>query len=126
MIMKQEMYEGIDFVASELILADKSSRFDIVGYKDASLYIFEMKKDRTLAGLTQTAGYANLINDNKPLFLEVLSNYPHCTVGDFEKVVAIAVMRYAANSAALLKKRAKEAEVGLWFYERSIALRKIV
>ena len=124
MITKKEMYEGIEFVASELILADKSSRFDIVGYKDGTLYIFEMKKDRTLAGLTQTAGYAKLINDNKSLFLDVLKNYPHCPVNDFEKIIAVAVMRYASNSAALLANRAKDAGVGLWFYERSIALRK--
>jgi len=124
MILKQSMYEGINFVASELVLADKSSRFDIVGYKAGTLYIFEMKKDRTLAGLTQTAGYATLINDNKSLFLEVLRNYPHYPVDDFEKVVAVAVMQYAANSVTLLEKKAKEAGVGLWFYERSIALRK--
>jgi len=124
MILKQEMYENIDFVASELILADKSSRFDIVGYKDGTLYIFEMKKDRTLAGLTQTAGYANLIKDNKKLFLEVLKNYPHCPVDNFENITAIAVMRYAANSATLLENKAKEAGVGLWFFERSISLRK--
>jgi len=83
-----------------------------------------MKKDRRIAGFNQTAGYAKLIEDNKPIFLEVLRNYPHCPVNDFEKVCAIAVMRYAANSAALLANKASEAGVKLWFFERSIALRK--
>jgi len=124
MITKQDMYEGISFVASELILADKSSRFDIVGYKDGTLYIFEMKKDRTFAGLTQTAGYANLINENKAPFLNVLRNYPHCPVDNFDKVTAVAVMRYAENSAKLLEDKAMTAGIDLWFYERSIALRK--
>jgi len=124
MILKQEMYEGIDFVASELVLADSSSRFDVVGYKNDTLYIFEMKKDRAIAGLAQTAEYAKLANDNKSHYLEVLKNYPHCPVNDFSNVRSIAVMRYAANSAAQLVNRAREAGVGLWFYERSIALRK--
>ena len=124
MILKQEMYEGIDFVASELVLAGKSSRFDIIGYKDGTLYIFEMKKDRELAGLNQTAEYEKLVNENKALYLDVLKNYPHCHVADFKKVNAIAVMRYASNSAARLAKMANEAGVGLWFYERSITLRK--
>ena len=125
MIMGQDMYEGINFVASELVLADKSSRFDIVGYKNGTLFIFEMKKDRTLAGLTQTAGYADLIKKNKKTFLKVLKNYPHNPVDDFKNIAAIAVMRYATNSATLLENRAREAGVGLWFFERSIALRKI-
>jgi hypothetical protein len=124
MIMGQDMYEGIDFVASELMLAYKSSKIDIVGYKDNTLYILEMKKGRSLKGFQQTERYAKMINDNKTLFLEVLKNYPHCPVDDFAKVEAIAVMGYAANSVKLLESKAKEAGVGLWFYERSIALRK--
>jgi len=120
------MYEGINFVASELVLADKSSRFDIVGYKDGTLYIFEMKKDRSIPGLAQTAGYAKLINENKQYYLDVLNNYPQCSVHDFDKVAPIAVMQYAANSTSLLIKRAKEAGVGLWFFERAITLRKAI
>lgn len=124
MILKQEMYEGINFVASEFILADESGRFDIVGYKDGALYIFEMKKDRETKGLTQTHNYAELIIDKKQFFLDVLRNYPHCPVDDFERVIAVAVMRYASGSAAQLANKAKDKGVGLWFYERSIALRK--
>jgi len=124
MILKQEMYEGIHFVASELELAGKSSRFDIVGYKDNTLYIFEMKKGRKVAGLAQTAGYAKLINENKHHFLSVLTHYPHCSIDNFNKIIPVAVMGYAANAVSQLTAKAKEAEVALWFYERSITLRK--
>jgi hypothetical protein len=124
MILKQKIYEGIEFVASELVLAGSSNRFDIVGYKDGTLYIFEMKKDRETAGLIQTAGYAKLANENKSHYLEVLKNYPHCPVADFNEVIPVAVMKYAANAVTQLENKAKEAGVGLWFYERSIALRK--
>jgi len=124
MILKQEMYEGIEFVASELVLADSSCRFDVVGYKNNNIYIFEMKKDRTIAGLMQTADYAKLANENKTHYLEVLKNYPHCPIADFDNVIPVAVMKYATNSVTQLENKAKEAGVGLWFYERSIALRK--
>jgi len=124
MILKQEMYEGIEFVASELVLADSSCRFDVVGYKNNNIYIFEMKKDRTIAGLMQTADYAKLTNENKSHYLEVLKNYPHCPIADFDNVIPVAVMKYATNSVTQLESKAKEAGVGLWFYERSIALRK--
>ena len=124
MILKHDMYEGIDFVASELALAGKSTRFDIVGYKDDDLYIFEMKKDRNQKGFEQVAGYATTINNNKEIFLKVLSKSPYCPVSDFKKVHAIAVMRYAVNSATQVENNAKKVGVGLWYYERSITLRK--
>ena len=124
MILKHDMYEGIDFVASELALAGKSSRFDIVGYKDDDLYIFEMKKERPQKGFEQVAKYAAAINNNKEIFLSVLSKSPYCPVNNFKKVHAITVMRYAENSATQLKNSAKKAGVGLWYYERSITLRK--
>jgi hypothetical protein len=126
MVMRQEMYEGINFVASELVLPGESSRFDIVGYREGTLYIFEMKKGRSLEALCQAACYASLINQNKTLYLDVLRNYPHYAVDDFDKVIAIAVMRYAANSTTNWESKAKEAGVGVWFYERSIALHKVV
>lgn len=124
MILKQDMYEGIEFVASELVLAKNSCRFDVVGYKNDTLYIFELKKGRKTGGLTQTADYAELINENKECYLEVLRNYPHCAVNDYKEFRPIAVMRYASNSVTQLVNSAKEAGVGIWFYERSIALRK--
>jgi hypothetical protein len=124
MIMKQVIYEDIEFVASELILADKSSRFDIVGFKDGDIYVFELKKGRTTLGFEQTAQYATLLEQNKSTFLEVLRNYPHCPITDFNKVFGVAVMQYAANSEKQLESAAKKAGVGLWFYERSITLRK--
>ena len=124
MILKHDMYEGIDFVASELSLASKSSRFDIVGYKDDNLYIFEMKKNRDQKGFKQVAEYATTINNYKEIFLKVLRKSPHCPVSNFKKVHAIAVMRYATNSVTQVENSAKEVGVDLWLYERSITLRK--
>jgi len=122
MVLGQEIYEGIDFVASELNL-NVENRFDIVGIKDNTLYIFELKKGRTLRCVKQTANYVKLVKDNEAAFKKVLSDYPHNPVSAFENVRGIAVMRYAANATEKLIKSANEKGVGLWYYEQAITFR---
>jgi len=120
MISKQEIYDGIEFVASELTL-DGKNRLDVVGLKDNILYIFELKKKRKFDGLAQTAEYIKLVEQNKSYFLDVLSCYPNNPVTTFKSVRGVAVMRYAANATKELITKANNNNVGLWYYEKSIS-----
>jgi len=124
MILKQEIYEGIHFVASELTL-DGDNRFDVLGYKDDVLYIFELKKDRTFDCIKQVSDYVNLVKQNNAAFLNVLSQYPHFSVSGFSSVQGVAVMKYAANATEKLAEEAKEKGIRLWYYEESISIRKM-
>lgn len=124
MITKQYVYDNINFVASELILEDGGKRFDVVGFKDGTLYIFELKKGRKIGAFRQVAEYAKMVGDNRDHFLQVLKSYPIFPVNDFNEVTSIAVVQYAANSTSILKKEAEKEKVGLWFFEESLSFRK--
>jgi len=124
MISDQESYENIKFVASELTL-DRQHRFDVVGYKDGVLFIFELKIARSFEGIGQTAQYVDFVRENKAEFLKVLSCYPHYSVTDFDSVQGIAVLRYAANATSKLAIIAKKVNTGLWYYEPALSFQKV-
>jgi Holliday junction resolvase len=121
----QPDYEGIEFVASELSLgkeskhAKKTGRFDVVGLKGDTLYVFELKKDRTTK-VEQVVDYVALINANKEHFRNVLSVYPNRAVGDWDKVQGVMVMSHAVNVTKEIGKKAKENGVELWYFEPAI------
>lgn len=116
MMAEEEAYQGIHFVASELTIGD-NKRFDVVGIKGTTLYLFELKRDRSKAAAPQVKAYCYYVEQYKDTFRDVLSSYPlidmtkKCvaSVPSFESVKGIAVMCYAANSPLKTWKDWKEA-----------------
>lgn len=97
MLDAESEYQQIAFVASELTLGD-NKRFDVVGFKDDTLYIFELKRGRTVTAAPQVKAYCELVMEHRDLFESVLSVYPNHPVPRFNRVKGIAVMSYAENS----------------------------
>ena len=119
MILGQSNYEGVEFVASELALC-REKRFDIVGIKGETLYIFELKKGRTFSAISQANEYAELVKDNKTFFDAVLETYPNRPVPRFSKVKVIIVMEYSANATPKLRADTKAAGIEIWYYEPAL------
>ena len=126
MLAGQQDYKGIKFVASELTLGKesrdtegKTSRFDVVGIKGKTLYIFELKRDRTSI-IEQVVDYVTLVNTNKDAFRDVLRVYPNHAVGDWDKVKGIMVMAHAVNVDKNIDEKAKKIGVELWYYEPAL------
>ncbi|MBO4913910.1 MAG: hypothetical protein J5449_01775 [Oscillospiraceae bacterium] len=97
MLDNESEYQGIAFVASELTLGD-NKRFDVVGFKDDTLYIFELKRARTVTAAPQVKAYCELVMEHRDSFERVLFVYPNRIVPHFNRVKGIAVMSYAENS----------------------------
>lgn len=112
LLSEQSDYDGVTFITSELVLADESNRFDVVGFKNGILYIFELKKGRTFSALPQVSGYVKFVKENKDIFKRILSVYPNYSVNDFSDVKGIAVMEYAANVTPKLREDAVKNDVG--------------
>lgn len=123
LLSKQPDYEGIEFVASELALT-QGSRFDVVGFKDGVLYIFELKKGRTFKAMKQVADYVKLVEENESAFRKILSVYPNRAIDSFTDVKGVAVMEYAMNTTNKLREEAEKNDVGLWYYEPALCFRK--
>jgi hypothetical protein len=123
LLSKQPDYDGIEFVASELAL-ERESRFDVVGFKNDTLYVFETKKGRTFSAMPQVAKYVKLVEENPDAFRKVLSVYPNRAVDSFTCVKGIAVMEDAANKTHKLREEAIKYDVGLWFYRSALCFEK--
>lgn len=120
MIKNEPLYNGIKFVASELTL-NQSDRFDVVGFKDSCLYIFELKKDRDSKAFEQANNYVKFVQNSKEDFLKVLSIHPHCKVDYFEVVKGIAILRYAHNQKSMVS---NTNGIDVWYYEDALSFRK--
>lgn len=130
MINGECAYRGIQFVASELNLED-ANRFDVVGFKDDTLYIFELKRGRETSALSQVKGYCDHARVNKSEFERVLACYPNLAVPSFSKIQGIAVMALAENSlmkkwTELLNDTALDADdLQIWFFEDALSFRTV-
>ena len=120
MLAGQSQYRGIQFVGSELTL-ERRNRFDVVGFKEDTLYIFELKKGRTAEASDQVKGYVDFIAEHKAQFMQVLGIYPSLNVPGFSDIKGICVMEYAYNASKSLVADAKEIGVDIWFYERALS-----
>ena len=118
MLAGQADYEDIKFVASELALM-QGYRFDVVGIKEDTLYIFELKRDRTRK-VGQVAEYVELVNANEEYFRKVLSVYPNHAVGDWEKVQGVMVMAHAVNVHKTIGEKAQDIGVEVWYFEPAL------
>lgn len=133
MISRGAEYEGIQFLASELILRDEDSsqqnRFDVVGYKDHILYIFELKRGRTTAIYEQMDRYRKHFEAYRQEFIELLTAYPRTAcpeaVEKIKDVKYVAVMKDARLSRQDWMTKAKNACVDTWFFRPTLAFRKL-
>lgn len=125
LLMNAMEYEGVQFVASELILGD-GCRLDVVGIKGETLYIFELKKDRKTKVFEQVKRYATHIRENISEYQSVLSVYPNLSVHKISDIKGVAVMRFAENSP--LKKwedYANASGVDIWMFKEALSFEKI-
>ena len=118
MLVGQADYEGIEFVASELALM-QDYRFDVVGIKEDTLYIFELKKDRT-SKVEQVEEYVTLVNTNEKEFQNVLSVYPKLAVSGWKKVQGVMVMAHAVNVRKTIGEKAQDIGVEVWYFEPAL------
>lgn len=123
MIAKTPEYLGIEFVASELTLEEKN-RFDVIGVKDNTLYLFEMKLKRSFGAAKQVLGYVEFVNDNIEKFKEVLCNYPNFDVKDFTHIKAVTVMEYSERMSKKLISDATEIGVDSWFFNENMTFER--
>ena len=125
MLSNDPMYEGIQFVASELCL-EKSNRFDVVGLKDDTLFIFELKRNRTTLIADQSMRYYDHINQYRQEFDAFLSVYPTLPNISFNHVKEITVMRHAENSPrSKWEDYSKTSTIDVWLFEESLTFDKI-
>jgi hypothetical protein len=110
----------VRFVASELILARKLGRIDIVGIAGETLYFFELKKDRTTDD-KQLTGYKNSYTPEDAELRELLANYPIHPVESFKKIECVMVMQFAENSNLAQWKKNEDNDFQILFYKKSLA-----
>lgn len=111
MLLGRPQYEGITFVTSELTIK-KGNRFDIVGLKGETLYLFELKARLTENAFSQVERYKAHVAEHREEFKRLLEVYPG---GPFrwKEVRGISVLPYAENSSL-------NGKPDVWFYESGL------
>lgn len=110
MINGEEQFEGIKFVTTEFLLEKSNKRIDVLGVKEDTLYIFELKKTRTTKVFEQMEAYREeLSNDYYNIYEEILQHYPNMSNKNIKKIVSIAVMPWS--------ERTKLKNKNMWLYE---------
>jgi uncharacterized protein YqeY len=113
MIGGEKAFEGFKFVAAEFLLEELNKRIDVLSVKDNTLYIFELKKDRTNAVYEQAKNYREELSDKLDKYLDLLQYYPNMSgYKDIKNVIAIAVMPFS-------KRHQLKPKFGVthWFYD---------
>ena len=120
--------EKIHFVASELTFEQGHHRVDVVGFDGTTVYLFELKKDRTTK-VEQVKNYVDYYTStrNISLFSTLLKNYPGKPVSQFTEVKGVMVMRHSENSANsnTWKNLAKKYNIDVLFFEESLNFKKV-
>ena len=123
-------FAGIRFLASELILStqetgragpEKGCRFDMVGYRDRTVWLFELKRDRDTGVYSQIVRYKAHFEANRGLFSQVLAAYPRTACPEAvepEAIRYIVVEQEGAAAAAEGRRYAGEAGVDTWLFSR--------
>lgn len=121
MVKGKAAFDGIQFVASEFNLEGKK-RFDVVGVKDDTLYIFELKRGRVTSAINQVDKYCEHIKTNIDHYCRVLDVYPNLEVKRFKDIQGIAVMEWAKNSrSSTWSELLNNKKIRIWFFERSLS-----
>lgn len=110
MLNNEEQFEGIEFVTAEFVLEKENNRIDVLGVKDDTLYIFELKKSTTTKVFEQMAEYLEEMSSKyDDTYKEILQYYPNMNGRNIKKFVTIAVMPWSEHT----KLRNKN----VWLYE---------
>jgi hypothetical protein len=130
MVNNESNYNGLQFVASELIVEktqnNRDCRFDIVAIKDKTLCLLELKKDRTTKAPEQVRRYMDFYIKNEKAIRQLLETYPNNPIKDYEQIKGIAVMRLSENTKSKMwEDLKKKFDVAIWFYEESLAFSKV-
>lgn len=132
MVSQGAEYEGIQFLASELILQDEDvkqqNRFDVVGFKENTLYIFELKRERVTTIYEQINRYRTHFESHIQEFKKLLAAYPRTVCSEaveIKSVKYIAVMKYAELSQYNWSEKSKNAGVDTWFFHPALAFHKL-
>jgi hypothetical protein len=111
MLSGGEQFDGIKLVATEFLMAGANKRVDVLGVKDSTLYVFELKRKRYNSTYAQAARYRDELKDNIEDYIELLRHYPNMASVKITDVAAVAVMPWA-NGHRLTKLY----NVGHWLY----------
>ena len=71
------VFDGIKLVATEFLMVKSNKRIDVLGVKDSTLYVFEMKKGRDNSAYGQAENYKVELEDNLTEYLRLLKYYPN-------------------------------------------------
>ena len=124
-------YAGVNFLASELSLPESDGYpdcFDVVGYRDGTVYLFATRKGRDMVIYNELARYREKFNANREDYEKLLSAYPrtacrhNVTVHD---VRCVAVMKYAAGTDTDWQGLSTQNGVDTWFHETALSFRKL-
>jgi hypothetical protein len=95
-------FKGFKFVAAEFVLVGKNTRIDVVGIKNNTLYIFEIKGDvkdtkKYNKAFSQASEYCEIIKNeaNWESYKSLLKFYPNMRDVSFDYIKPIAVLPVA-------------------------------
>jgi hypothetical protein len=113
-LQNKKQFDGIGFVTTEFLLVEENKRIDILGAKDCSLYVFELKRERENPVYNQIERYCKELRDNFGEYLAVLKYYPNIEASKISDVKPVAVMPWAQNHQLR-----KPQDISNWLYEES-------
>lgn len=116
-------YGGVRFLASDLDVGGNS--VDVVGYKDGTLYLFEIKKEDAAAAYGKLRACRESWDAGREALDKFMAAYPRTACKDMVEVHEIrqvAVLRHSMNAGG----GAPEASgADTWLFEPALAFRKI-
>lgn len=108
-----QAFEGIQFVTSEFLMVQENKRIDVLGIRDATLYLFELKKDKSNKAYSQVSTYKAELESNMGAYLELLRHFPNVPVNAASlNIEAVAVMPWSK-----CHRLSKPVGVSHWLYE---------
>lgn len=112
-LRRAEAFEGIQFVTTEFLMVLENKRIDVLGIRDSTLYIFELKKDRDNKAYSQVCRYKTELESNMGTYFELLRHFPNIPANAASlNIEAIAVMPWSKRH-----RLSKPDGVSHWLYE---------
>lgn len=108
-----EAFEGIQFVTTEFLMVLENKRIDVLGIRDSTLYIFELKKDRDNKAYSQMCKYKTELESNIGAYFELLRHFPNIPANATSlNIEAVAVLPWSKRH-----RLSKPEGVAHWLYE---------
>lgn len=112
-LRRAEAFEGIQFVTTEFLLVLENKRIDVLGIRDSTLYIFELKKDRDNKAYSQVSRYKTELESNMGVYFELLRHFPNIPANATSlNIETVAVMPWSKRH-----RLSKPDGVSHWLYE---------